>query len=98
MCVHGHQVSDCISNSIRVLKTTRQTSAETISYREAASRIIESDGWRRTPNTAALGTAITTALALTLLPWARAVTALARSLPTRPTRSIGPPLSSGAAL
>ena len=39
-------VSDCISNSIRVLKTTRQTSAETISYREAARSILESDGWR----------------------------------------------------
>ena len=38
-------VSDCVSNSIRVLKTTRQTSAETISYREAARRILETDGW-----------------------------------------------------
>ncbi len=39
-------VSDCVSNSIRVLKTTRQTSAETISYKEAAQSIIETDGWR----------------------------------------------------
>lgn len=38
-------VSDCISNGIRVLKTTRQTSAETISYQEAARRIVETDGW-----------------------------------------------------
>ena len=38
-------VSDCISNGIRVLKTTRQTSAEDISYREAARRIVETDGW-----------------------------------------------------
>ena len=38
-------VSDTLSNSIRVLKTTRQTSAETISYREAARRILETDGW-----------------------------------------------------
>ena len=39
-------VSDCVSNSIRVLKTTRQTSAETITYKEAAQQIIDSDGWR----------------------------------------------------
>ena len=39
-------VSDCVSNSIRVLKTTRQTSAVTISYREAAQQVIEADGWR----------------------------------------------------
>ena len=32
-------VSDTISNSLRVLKTTRQTSAETLSYREAARSI-----------------------------------------------------------
>ena len=37
-------VSDCISNSIRVLKTTRQTSATTLSYQEAAKQIIETDG------------------------------------------------------
>ena len=37
-------VSDCISNAIRVLKTTRQTSATTISYREAAQQIIDQDG------------------------------------------------------
>jgi len=39
-------VSDCVSNSIRVLKTRRQTSEVTISYKEAAEQIIESDGWR----------------------------------------------------
>jgi hypothetical protein len=39
-------VSDCISNSVRVLKTTRQTSEVTISYQEAAERILERDGWR----------------------------------------------------
>ena len=38
-------VSDTVSNSIRVLKTTRQTSAETIGYREAIERIVEQDGW-----------------------------------------------------
>ena len=39
-------VSDCISNSVRVLKTTRQTSEATISYQEAAERILSRDGWR----------------------------------------------------
>jgi len=38
-------VSDTCSNSLRVLKTVRQTSAETISYREAAADIIEKDGY-----------------------------------------------------
>lgn len=37
-------VSDCCSNSIRVLKTTRQTSETNISYREALRLIIEKDG------------------------------------------------------
>ena len=37
-------VSDCVSNSIRVLKTTVQTSAEPISYVEAAQQIIEKEG------------------------------------------------------
>ena len=37
-------VSDCISNGVRVLKTTRQTSPTTISYTEAAKGIIESEG------------------------------------------------------
>ena len=37
-------VSDCTSNSLRVLKTKRQTSAESISYVEAAKQIIETDG------------------------------------------------------
>lgn len=39
-------VSDCLSNSIRVLKTTRQTSATTLSYQDAAKSIIEKDGVR----------------------------------------------------
>jgi len=37
-------VSDVVSNFIRVLKTTRQTSATTLGYREAAKQIIEKDG------------------------------------------------------
>ena len=37
-------VSDCVSNFIRVLKTTRQTSAVSISYVEAARQIVEKDG------------------------------------------------------
>ena len=37
-------VSDCVSNSIRVLKTTRQTSPTTLTYKEAAQQIIEKDG------------------------------------------------------
>lgn len=37
-------VSDCISNVVRVLKTTRQTSPTTIGYREAAKQIIDADG------------------------------------------------------
>jgi len=37
-------VSDVFSNFLRVLKTTRQTSAESIGYREAAAQIIEKDG------------------------------------------------------
>merc|ERR1719424_27067 len=38
-------VSDTLSNSIRVLKTTRQTSAETISYPEALRLVLDKDGW-----------------------------------------------------
>ncbi|KAL1522738.1 hypothetical protein AB1Y20_017711 [Prymnesium parvum] len=37
-------VSDCISNFIRVLKTTVQTAPTTMTYREAAQQIIEADG------------------------------------------------------
>merc|ERR1711998_309560 len=37
-------VSDCVSNVIRVLKTTVQTSETTISYQEAAKKVIEKDG------------------------------------------------------
>ena len=43
--ISAASVSDCISNSIRVLKTTRQTSEVTISYQEAAAQVIEKDGW-----------------------------------------------------
>ena len=39
-------VSDCVSNSIRVLKTTRQTSEVTITYREAPEKILAADGWQ----------------------------------------------------
>jgi len=38
-------VSDCCSNSLRVLKTTRQTALEPISYKDAATEIINKDGW-----------------------------------------------------
>ena len=37
-------VSDCISNMIRVLKTARQTSPTSISYRQAAEQIIAAEG------------------------------------------------------
>merc|ERR1712190_197262 len=37
-------VSDTCSNSLRVLKTTRQTSLEPVGYREASKMIIEKDG------------------------------------------------------
>ena len=43
VCAAG--VSDCVSNSVRVLKTTRQTAERTITYREAAQRILDEDGW-----------------------------------------------------
>ncbi|KAL1498496.1 hypothetical protein AB1Y20_013821 [Prymnesium parvum] len=39
-------VSDTISNGIRVLKTTRQTSSTTITYKEALQQVLERDGWR----------------------------------------------------
>jgi len=38
-------VSDCMSNSLRVLKTTRQTATVPISYKDAASEIIAKEGW-----------------------------------------------------
>eukprot|EP00746_Dinoflagellata_sp_MGD_P014662 gnl/MRDRNA2_/MRDRNA2_132259_c0_seq1.p1 gnl/MRDRNA2_/MRDRNA2_132259_c0~~gnl/MRDRNA2_/MRDRNA2_132259_c0_seq1.p1 ORF type:complete len:185 (-),score=18.30 gnl/MRDRNA2_/MRDRNA2_132259_c0_seq1:95-577(-) len=38
-------VSDSCSNSLRVLKTHRQTSMNTISYRDAAMVIVEKDGY-----------------------------------------------------
>lgn len=38
-------VSDCCSNSLRVLKTTRQTALEPLSYKDAATMIIEKDGY-----------------------------------------------------
>jgi hypothetical protein len=37
-------VSDCCSNSIRVVKTVRQTSAETMSYPQVVRSVIASDG------------------------------------------------------
>ena len=43
ICAAG--ASDCISNSIRVLKTTRQTAETSMTYKEAAQRIIDADGW-----------------------------------------------------
>jgi hypothetical protein len=39
-------VSDCTSNSLRVLKTARQTSELTVSYLDAARDVLERDGWR----------------------------------------------------
>lgn len=38
-------VSDCCSNSLRVLKTTRQTSLEQVSYMESAKQIIAKEGY-----------------------------------------------------
>jgi len=37
-------VSDCSSNSIRVVKTTKQTSREVISYQQAVRMVVEKDG------------------------------------------------------
>merc|ERR1712203_454076 len=37
-------VSDCCSNSLRVLKTTRQTALVPVSYKDAAKEIIEKEG------------------------------------------------------
>lgn len=42
-------VSDCVSNSLRVIKTTKQTAAlggtgKEITYREALALVIETDG------------------------------------------------------
>lgn len=38
--------SDCCSNSFRVLKTTRQTAAHSLSYAEAARQVVAKDGVR----------------------------------------------------
>ena len=43
--VSATAVSDTIANSLRVLKTTRQTSATQISYTEAARLVVSTDGW-----------------------------------------------------
>ncbi len=37
-------VSDTVSNSLRVLKTTKQSHAEAISYRQAATEVMAKDG------------------------------------------------------
>ena len=39
-------VSDCVSNSARVLKTTKQTAERPVSYLEALSMVLEKDGVR----------------------------------------------------
>jgi hypothetical protein len=39
-------VSDICSNSIRVVKTTRQTATQTISYSQVVQEILEKDGYR----------------------------------------------------
>ena len=38
-------VSDCTSNSLRVLKTTKQTSTQNLSYKQTIEQILETDGW-----------------------------------------------------
>ena len=39
-------MSDCVSNSLRVLKTVKQTSAGSLGYREAARLVVEKEGLR----------------------------------------------------
>ena len=39
-------MSDTISNSLRVLKTTRQTTSDPLTYLQAAQLVISSDGWK----------------------------------------------------
>lgn len=38
-------VSDCTANSLRVVKTSRQTAATPITYSEAVSKVVAVDGW-----------------------------------------------------
>lgn len=40
----GTMISDTVSNSIRVVKTIKQTSKDRITYREAAQGVIQKDG------------------------------------------------------
>lgn len=42
VCASG--VSDCVSNSVRVIKTTKQTSEKKITYAEAAQQVLAEDG------------------------------------------------------
>ena len=42
VCAAG--VSDCVSNSVRVVKTAKQTSREAASYFAVASQIVAQDG------------------------------------------------------
>ena len=44
MGVVATTVSDCLSNSLRVLKTTRQTATASLSYAEVARQIVVADG------------------------------------------------------
>jgi len=37
--------SDCVSNSLRVVKTYRQTNPEKISYADTIKKVVEKDGW-----------------------------------------------------
>ena len=39
-------VSDVVSNSVRVVKTTRQTSATQLSYGQAVQLVVAADGWQ----------------------------------------------------
>jgi len=38
-------ISDTVANSLRVIKTTKQTSEHAVSYREALRLIVDKDGW-----------------------------------------------------
>lgn len=42
----GQFVSDCSSNSIRVIKVTKQASERPISYRQATAMVVAKDGVR----------------------------------------------------
>lgn len=39
-------ISDCVSNSLRVIKTYRQVNRSRIGYSRAAKRILAAEGWK----------------------------------------------------